>query len=235
MNTHSRAWTAGALSESLRAPTAPPTRSRSARRSAPKSCHMRKVSYYRIATLGRCSSERVAILGRCSPRLGGPPQLPRRISRRRRRSSTCQHPSPSTWHRSCRGRYRDPCSHLASTNHARLDTWQMNLRASHERALRALLRGGQAWSVCARCAHCMSAETKGYGKAMVHCVRCPTSYHRRAQSRRDLGAISARSRRDLGTISAPLSHRSCLPMVEHSLTQITISARSRRDLGLSLS
>ena len=68
---------------------------------------------------------------------------------------------------------------------------------------------------CARhwCAHCKTEESKGYGKAMVHCVRCPTSYHRRTpppQSRSNLGV-------DLGTVSVSSSQE--LPADGRALTR----------------
>ena len=45
---------------------------------------------------------------------------------------------------------------------------------------------------CARhyCAHCLEAESAGYGKAMTRCVRCVTSYHRACLPRTPLTMIT---------------------------------------------
>jgi hypothetical protein len=61
---------------------------------------------------------------------------------------------------------------------------------------KAKARGGGKGKVlavsCARhyCVHCLEVESAGYGKAMVRCVRCVTSYHRACLPRTPLTMIT---------------------------------------------
>ena len=57
-------------------------------------------------------------------------------------------------------------------------------------------KGKVAALCCARhyCAHCLGPESAGYGKAMMRCVRCVTSYHRACLPTTPLTMVRARAK-----------------------------------------
>ena len=54
-----------------------------------------------------------------------------------------------------------------------------------------------AWNdvICARhyCVACKLPESRVYGHAMVHCIRCPASYHRKCAIEADLETLTTRT------------------------------------------